>query len=72
MLYETYQTCQDDMLDQICQKHYGTEAGYTELVLSENSHLFNQPLKLPMGLIIRLPMITSEPATAEESWQLWT
>jgi phage tail protein X len=49
-----------DMLDEICYKHYGsTYEGQVESVLEANRDLdLGQYITLPIGLIIKLPIIS--------------
>jgi phage tail protein X len=52
----TYATKEGDMLDWICWKHYGTTA-VLEQILAANPDLTDE--KLPAGIIVKLPYITS-------------
>lgn len=72
MQYTEYRTRQDDVLDEVCFQHYGTETGTTEMVLAANPGLCEYPPHLPMGLLIKLPVIDTSPAPVVESIQLWS
>jgi phage tail protein X len=52
----TYTTKENDVLDWICWKHYGTTA-VLEQVLAANSTLTDE--KLPAGVVVKLPYIAS-------------
>lgn len=54
MMY--YKTKENDMLDLICWKHYGSSSEAVEVVLRANPGLAEYEL-LPAGLIIKLPVI---------------
>jgi phage tail protein X len=64
-----YRTKEDDMLDRICWKHYGHEAGTVELVLTANPGLASHGPRLPGGLLINLPEISV--VQADEPIRLW-
>jgi phage tail protein X len=64
-----YRTKEGDMLDRICWKHYGQEAGTVELVLTANPGLAAHGPKLPGGMLINLPEIYV--VQAEEPIRLW-
>ncbi|MGL9719178.1 MULTISPECIES: tail protein X [unclassified Wolbachia] len=66
MMY--YKTKENDMLDFICWKHYGSSSGAIEVVLKANSGLAEYEL-LPAGLIIKLPVIQKE--TQKQVVKLW-
>lgn len=55
MIY--YYTKKNEMLDQICWKHYGYSSGAVEEVLLENPGLAEHGSFLPAGLRIKLPKI---------------
>lgn len=57
-MFEVYTTKEGDVLDAICFKHYKKE-GMTEQVLIANKSLCTQPVVLPLGLQIKLPMVVS-------------
>jgi len=50
-----YVTVGDQMLDEICYRHYGSEVGTVEWVLGLNPHLAHLPLILPEGTVLFLP-----------------
>jgi phage tail protein X len=52
----SYVTKENDMLDWICWKHYGTTA-VLEQVLAANPTLTDE--KLPAGVVVNLPFIGS-------------
>lgn len=54
----SYVTIDDDMVDDIAQFYYGRHRGTTEMVLGANPGLAAMPLKLPAGVVIRLPAHT--------------
>jgi phage tail protein X len=51
-----YTTKENDVLDWICWKHYGTTA-VLEQVLAANPNLTDE--KLPAGVVVKLPYIAS-------------
>ncbi len=57
------------MLDWICWKHYGHEAGTVELVLTANPGLAAHGPRLPGGLLIELPTLIMQ--QADETVRLW-
>lgn len=66
-----YLTKQGDMLDDICDKYYGSPRnGVTEMVLEANPGLASHGPRMPAGLTIVLPEIQT-PARAEKVVQLW-
>lgn len=50
------------MLDDICNRHYGTETGTTELVLAANYDLTRFGTHLPIGTVIILPLVQKSEA----------
>ncbi len=50
-----YRTVQNDMLDAICHRHYGTPTGTVEAVLAANPGLASHGAILPAGLLVELP-----------------
>lgn len=64
-----YRTKENDMLDWICWKHYGQQAGAVEVVLKANPGIAAYGPKLPGGLLINLPEITV--IQREEPIRLW-
>jgi phage tail protein X len=63
----TYTTKEGDVLDWICWKHYGTTA-VLEQVLAANPDLTDE--KLPTGVTVKLPYITSIKNRKQE-FRLW-
>jgi phage tail protein X len=64
-----YQTITGDMVDDIAWRHYRGAPGATELLLSVNPGLANEPTPLPAGILILLPDYTA-PAD-QETIHLW-
>jgi len=62
----TYKTVDGDMLDAICHKHYGSSAGYIDVVYKANLELSSKPIILPGGITIILPE-----ATLTDEVSLW-
>ncbi|HGJ5877305.1 MAG TPA: tail protein X [Arsenophonus sp.] len=50
---------QNESLDEICFRYYGTNIGTVERVLAVNPGLCDQATRLPMGVEIQLPEIAS-------------
>jgi phage tail protein X len=63
----SYVTKEGDILDWICWKHYGTTA-VLEQVLSVNPNLTEE--KLPAGIVVKLPYITS--IKSKKEIKLWS
>lgn len=63
------QALQGDTVDLLCQRHYGTTQGLTELVLAANKALSGQ-LFLTAGQLVEMPEITA-PAV-KDTVQLWS
>ena len=63
-----YTTIDGDVIDQICWRHYGAVAGYVEKVVEANPHLNSQPVILPAGVRISLPVVTVEPVMLKRLW----
>ena len=63
-------TVENEMLDQICARYYGTENldPAVSLVLNENQNLSRYPLALPAGLEIKLPDLPQEPQKTVALW----
>lgn len=59
----TYLTREDDVLDDICWRHYGRQSGAVEAVLAANPGLAERAPRYPSGVMIHLPDIAapSEP-----------
>ncbi|ETX03579.1 MAG: hypothetical protein ETSY1_46775 (plasmid) [Candidatus Entotheonella factor] len=65
----TYRTRQDDVLDWVCWKHYGTTAGAVEAVLDANPGLAEHGPILPGNLVITLPeLVTPATVTTIKLW----
>lgn len=64
----TYRTREEDMLDDICWRHYGREGAVKE-VLEANVGLADYGPVLPSGVRIVLPDIAE--AAAEQAVSLW-
>lgn len=64
-----YRTREGDMVDWICWKHYGRQAGAVEAVLEANPGLADYGAILPSNVIITLPDI--ELPESEEIIRLW-
>jgi phage tail protein X len=62
-----YTTKEGDVLDWICWKHYGTTA-VLEQILAANPDLIDE--KLPAGMIVKLPYITS--IKSKKEIKLWS
>ena len=54
---DTYRTNGGETVDEIAFRHYGRHQGTTEAVLEANRGLADQPLVLPEGLTITLPVL---------------
>lgn len=52
---QRYRTKEGDVLDRVCWKHYGAQAGAVEAVLEANTNLTEHGEVLPAGLEIVLP-----------------
>ena len=66
----TYRSVQNDTLDLICYKHYGTSNLTTEIVMESNPALAKFGPIIPQGTLIELPEIT-HPIPVKETLQLW-
>jgi len=65
-----YTTLAGDMVDHIAWRHYGTEFGTTEAILTANPHLAEQGLALPAGIVILLPA-DAKPVPKSIQRKLW-
>jgi phage tail protein X len=65
-----YVTIDGDMVDQIARFYYGEHAGHTEAVYAANPGLADKPIKLPAGLVIKLPA-ASKKTTPTSFKKLW-
>ena len=66
----TYVTADGDMLDAICERHYGPRPGASEAVLEVNPGLAGQGPVLPAGVRIDLPELAETPPE-RGSVRLW-
>ena len=64
-----YFTKENDMVDWICWKHYGRQSGAVEEVYAVNPNLAEWGSYLPAGLIILLPVLSSD--DTEQPIRLW-
>ncbi|MGO2154596.1 MAG: tail protein X [Serratia proteamaculans] len=60
---------QGDTLDLLCQRHYGTTQGVTEVVLAANPGIAGQ-IFLTADQVVELPEI--DRSAQQEAVQLWT
>lgn len=67
MLYQC--KTQYEMLDDICLKHYGNTANYTEMVLAANPKLSFKGEYLPIGTVLVLPEVKQDKVKTFKS--LW-
>ena len=65
-----YRTKDDDILDALCFKIYGTTTGTVETVLNVNPHLADCGAILPEGLLIHFPPRSTSP-TINPTIKLW-
>ena len=65
-----YRTKEGDMLDWICWRHYGQQAGAVEVVLKANPGLAEAGPLLPAGLVIELPDLP-QPNQSIDTVRLW-
>ncbi len=66
----TTTSLQGEVLDQVCRRIYGSEAGRVEAVLAINPGLASMPRRLPIGVVINLPEIEAV-APQDPVVQLW-
>ena len=59
----TYRTRSNDVLDDICYRHYGRTTGTVEAVMIANPGLADQGPMLPSGLLITLPELPEAQAS---------
>lgn len=71
MPWVEYITTPNEVLDAICHAHYGEEHGTTELVLAANPGLADYGAHLPEGMVIRLPVIATDPQPLAQTVSLW-
>lgn len=65
----TIRTCDGDILDTICHRHYGHLVGTVEAVLEANPGLARIEQPLPAGTLIILPDIAPK---RRETVRLWS
>ena len=65
-----YRTRDGDMLDAICQAHYGATVGVVEAVLAANAGLADQGPVYEAGVVIDLPEL-AQPSQMIETVRLW-
>lgn len=58
----------NETLDEVVYKNYGSSFGYLELVLNTNTFLFTQGIYLKQGLTIELPEIKKEAQSRATLW----
>lgn len=66
----TYITRQGETVDIACWKHYGQTAAVTEAVLEANVGLADLGAILPLGTLIRMPVVETR-TTARRLVGLW-
>lgn len=59
----------NEVLDEVVYKNYGSSFGYLELVLQTNMFLYTQGVYLKQGLVIELPEVKKE---AQGRVTLWS
>ncbi|MDH0133543.1 tail protein X [Pseudomonas asiatica] len=64
----TCRTSEGDLLDVICQHHYGHLNGAVEAVLEENPDLAREAQPYRAGLIIRLPVLLAQEVEEVTFW----
>jgi phage tail protein X len=63
-------TLPGEVVDQVCRRAYGQEAGHVEAVLAANPGLASRPKRLPAGLVILLPELPAA-APTDPVVKLW-
>ena len=66
----TYTSRDGDVVDDVCRRHYGREAGAVEAVLKENPGLAEKGPVLPAGVEIHLPDLP-RPLETISTVKLW-
>ena len=66
----TYRTSEGDIIDAVCRRHYGREAGAVEAVLEANPGLAELGPVLPAGTLVELPELP-RPLEIIETVKLW-
>ena len=65
-----YRTKEGDVIDAVCRRFYGREAGAVEAVLEANPGLAELGPVLPAGTVIQLPDLP-RPLETIETVKLW-
>ena len=65
-----YTSSSGDMVDEICEKFYGSSSGTTEAVYAHNFGLADYGPVLPSGVVIMLPILDL-PKTENQLIKLW-
>ncbi|MDE0167351.1 MAG: tail protein X [Bryobacterales bacterium] len=66
----TYRTSEGDIIDAVCRRHYGREAGAVEAVLEANPGLADLGPAPPAGTLVELPDLP-RPLETIETVKLW-
>ena len=66
----TYRTRDGDMIDAVCRRYYGTEAGTVEVVLEANPGLAARGPVLEGGILVELPELP-RPLKTIDTLKLW-
>lgn len=66
----TWLTSDNEMLDDICRRHYGAVPGSVEAALDANPGLAELGPLLPAGLLVELPELSAEERRGE-TVRLW-
>lgn len=66
----TYRTREGDVIDAVCRRHYGREAGAVEAVLEANPGLAELGPVLPPGTLVTLPDLP-RPLETIHTVKLW-
>lgn len=66
----TYRTIDGDVIDAVCRRYYGREAGAVEAVLEANPGLAELGPVLPAGTLVELPDLP-RPLETIETVKLW-
>ena len=69
MAYTTARARQNDTVDSLCWRHYGTTRGMVEAVLQANPGLAGLGPVLTQGMAVRMPVATAKPT--QPVIQLW-
>lgn len=66
----TYRTSDGDVIDDVCKRFYGREAGAVEAVLEANPGLADLGPVLPAGIFVELPDLP-QPLETIPTVKLW-